>query len=347
MALTQLRWGLLGTARIHERLIPAIRATPRGTIAAVASRDGERAGRFARQWSIPRSYGSYEELLADPEIDVIYNPLPNSLHCEWSVKAAASGKHVLCEKPLACTVEEVDQMREAAARHGVVIQEAAMMRFHPQTAKLRELVAAKTIGDVRCVRGVFAFVLSRSGDIRFDPVLGGGSLWDLGSYCVSFMRTVLGLEPLEVHGWKRSGPAGADSSFAGHLLFPSGVLGEFFSSFETSPHIEADLLGSAGRITLDVPWASRLDTASRIRVWRAGASAPQGTFSDASDGLRHEEYVFENVNAYREQIASMTATLLDGALPVITLDDSRANVAALIALARSAGEGASVTIECG
>ena len=346
MPLTQLRWGLLSTARIHERLIPAIRSTPRGTIVAVASRDGERAANFARHWSIPRSYGSYEELLADREIDVIYNPLPNSLHCEWSVKAAASGKHVLCEKPLACTVQEVDQMREAAARHGVVIQEAAMMRFHPQTAKLRELVAAKTIGEVRCVRGVFAFVLSRAGDIRFDPSLGGGSLWDLGSYCVSFMRIVLGQEPLEVHGWQRSGPAGADASFAGHLRFPSGVLGEFFSSFETSPHIEADLLGSAGRITLDVPWASRLDTVSRIRVWRAGDSAPQGTFSDSSENQRYEEYAFENVNAYREQIASMTATLLDGASPVITLDDSRANVAALVALARSAAAGASVRIGC-
>jgi D-xylose 1-dehydrogenase (NADP+, D-xylono-1,5-lactone-forming) len=154
MPSTPLRWGLLSTARIHERLIPAIRATPRGTIMAVASRDVARAGRFARQWSIPRSYGTYEELLADREIDVLYNPLPNSLHCEWSVKAAASGKHVLCEKPLACTVQEVDRMRAAAARHGVVIQEAAMMRFHPQTAKLRDLVAAKSIGDVRCVRGV-------------------------------------------------------------------------------------------------------------------------------------------------------------------------------------------------
>ncbi|MSR58559.1 MAG: Gfo/Idh/MocA family oxidoreductase [Planctomycetaceae bacterium] len=345
MPLTQLRWGLLGTARIHERLIPAIRATPRGTIAAVASRDGARAAKFARQWSIPRSYGSYDELLADREIDVIYNPLPNSLHAEWSVRAAALGKHVLCEKPLACTVQEVDRMREAAARHGVVIQEAAMMRFHPQTAKLRELVAAKTIGELRCVRGVFAFVLSRAGDIRFDRALGGGSLWDLGSYCVSFMRTVLGQESHEVHGWQQSGPAGADTSFAGHLRFPNGVFGEFFSSFETCPHIEADLLGSAGRITLDVPWGSRPDAVSRIRVWSADDSGPQGTFSDASDSLRYEEFAFERVNAYCEQIASMTATLLDGAPPVITLADSRANVATLEALARSAAEGASVKMQ--
>src|SRR5262245_4850100 len=136
MPLTHLRWGLLSTARIHERLIPAIRSSSRGTIAAIASRDSARAAKFAQKWSIPRTYGSYEELLADQQIDVIYNPLPNSLHCEWSVKSAASGKHVLCEKPLACTVKEVDSMREAAARHGVIIQEAAMMRFHPQISKL-------------------------------------------------------------------------------------------------------------------------------------------------------------------------------------------------------------------
>jgi D-xylose 1-dehydrogenase (NADP+, D-xylono-1,5-lactone-forming) len=336
MPQARLRWGLLSTARIHERLIPAIRASPRGTIAAVASRDGVRAAEFARKWSIPRSYGSYEELLADREIDVIYNPLPNALHAEWSIKAAAAGKHVLCEKPLACTVDEVDRMREAAAQHGVVIQEAAMMRFHPQTAKLRELVAAKTIGDVRSVRGVFAFVLSRPGDIRFDPALGGGSLWDLGSYCVSFMRTVLGEEPMEVHGWQRSGPAGADTSFSGHLRFPGGAFGDFFSSFETSPHIEADLLGSAGRITLDIPWATRPDAVSHIRVLRAGDSIPRGTFSDASAGQHYEEFAFERVNAYVEQITSMTATLLDGAPPVITLDDSRKNVQTLQNLARGA-----------
>jgi len=340
MPRSQLRWGLLSTARIHERLIPAIRATPRGTIAAVASRDGARAEKFASQWSIPCSYGSYEQLLADREIDIIYNPLPNSLHCEWSVKAAECGKHVLCEKPLACTVQDVDKMREAAARHSVIIQEAAMMRFHPQIAKLRELVAAKTIGDVRCIRGVFAFVLSRQGDIRFDPALGGGSLWDLGSYCVSFMRTVLGQQPLEVHGWQRLGKTGADTSFVGHLQFRDSVFGQFFSSFETCPHIEADLLASGGRIALDVPWGSRLDTVSSIRVWRVDDSAPRGTFSDTSDSLRYEEFVFEQVNAYCEQIASMTATLLDGTPPVISLDDSRANVSTLAALLRSAADNA-------
>jgi predicted dehydrogenase len=187
-------------------------------------------------------------------------------------------------------------------------------------------------------------VLSRAGDIRFDPTLGGGSLWDLGSYCVSFMRTVLGQEPLEVHGWQRTGPAGADTRFVGHLRFPNGVFGEFFSSFETCPHIEADLLGSAGRITLDVPWASRPDAVSHIRVWRADDSGPAGTFSDSSGSLRYEEFAFERINAYREQIASMTATLLDGTPPVISLDDSRANVATLQALAHSAVEGASVNM---
>lgn len=342
MARDELRWGLLSTARINERLIPAIRATPRGTVAAVASRDPQRAARFAREWDIPHSYPSYDALLQDPEIDVVYNPLPNTLHAEWSVRAAKAGKHVLCEKPLACTVEDVNRMREAAARHGVVIQEAAMMRFHPQTARLRALVAAQTIGQVRAVRGVFTFVLAREGDIRFDPALGGGTLSDLASYCVSFMRTVLGQEPVEVHGWQRTGAQGADTSFAGHMRFDGEVYGQFYSSFETAPHVEADLLGSAGRIALDLPWLSRLDATSRIRIWRTESSGPRSTFSDAADSLRYDEETYDHVNAYRDMVASMTATLLDGAPPVITLEDSRANVAALAALARSAADGVPV-----
>src|SRR5262249_35121293 len=200
---------------------------------------------YASQWNIPRAYGSYEALLADRDVDAVYIALPNGLHRDWTVAAARAGKHVLCEKPLATTVAEVDAMADAAERHGIVLQEAVMMRYHPQTRQLQERLAAGVIGDVRLIRGTFTFNLARPGDIRLDPSLGGGSIWDLGSYPVSFMRTMLRAEPIEVHGWKIGPQEGVDLSFAGHLRFPGGAVTQFFSSFQTAAHSGVDILGSA------------------------------------------------------------------------------------------------------
>ena len=180
------RWGLLSTARINERLIPCLKRSERSELIAVASRSRVTADRYAEEHGISKAYGSYDEMLADPAIDVVYISLPNGLHTEWSLRCAEAGKHVLCEKPLALSVEEVDRLLEAAGRCGVTIQEATMMRFHAQTAYVRELIAQGAIGEVRMGRGLFTFTLERPGDIRLDPAMGGGSVWDLGSYCVSF-----------------------------------------------------------------------------------------------------------------------------------------------------------------
>ena len=192
--MTKLRWGLLSTARINRALIPPLRASPRNELAAVASRGRERAEAYAREWSIPRAFGSYEDMLADPGIDVIYNPLPNRLHAEWTIKAAQAGKHVLCEKPLAMTVEEVDAMAAAAQQAGVVVAEAFMYRHHPQTLKVKEMVERGEIGDLRLVRGSFTFNLTHPGDVRLDPALGGGSLRDVGCYPISYARYVIGAD---------------------------------------------------------------------------------------------------------------------------------------------------------
>ena len=146
---------------------------------AVASRSTGRAQAYAKQWDIPHAYGTYQQMLADPSINVIYLSLPNHLHVEWAIKCAEAGKHVLCEKPIAITTEEVTRMAQAAGKNGVIIQEAAMMCFHPQTQYLQELVAKRVIGDVRLIRGVFAFTLENPGDIRLNTNMGGGSLWGL------------------------------------------------------------------------------------------------------------------------------------------------------------------------
>ena len=332
----RVRWGLLSTARINERLIPVIRASERCELLAVASRSEETAGRYARQWEIPRAYSAYEDLLADPDIDAVYIPLPNHLHTEWVVKAADAGKHVLCEKPLALTPAEVDQMAHAAERNRVVIQEAAMMRFHPQTRYLRELLEQQAIGEVRLVRGVFTFVLEREGDIRWDPAMGGGSLWDLGSYCVSFARAILRAEPVEVTAMQTTSPSGVDTNLTAQLRFPGDAMVQFFSSFAAFPHVEADLLGTTGRLHLDLPWVNQLDRSATVQWTRVRQEAGTSTFGD--DTLRQtvSTHTFANVNAYRDEVEAMAASILEDAPTTISLADSRNNVATIVALLTSA-----------
>ena len=339
MAAKQVCWGLLSTARINERLIPAIRASRRNTLLAVASRNKERAQAYAKLWNIPYAYGTYEQMLADPAINVVYLSLPNHLHTEWAIKCAEAGKHVLCEKPIAITTEEVAQMAQAAQQHGVIIQEAAMMRFHPQTRYLRELVAKGTIGEIRLIRGVFAFTLENPGDIRLDTDMGGGSLWDLGSYCVSFARTVLQAEPVEVSAYQVIGDTGVDLSFSAQMRFPTGTLVQFFSSFQSFAHIEADFLGTEGRIYADMPWANHIGASANVRITRSGNTEGESTFSDSLERHTTETKTYENMNAYQCEVDSMTESVLNGAEPVISLADSWKNVATIVALHKSAQTG--------
>jgi D-xylose 1-dehydrogenase (NADP+, D-xylono-1,5-lactone-forming) len=175
-----LNWGLLSTANINRALITPLRASKRNHLLAVASRSQESADVYASERKIPRAHGSYEALLSDPEIDVIYISLPNHLHAEWTIKAVAAGKHVLCEKPLALNVHEVDAVKTAAQKHGRVVAEAFMYRHHPQTLKVQEIVKSGSLGTVKLIRGSFSFVISRKDDIRLlDPAMGGGSIWDI------------------------------------------------------------------------------------------------------------------------------------------------------------------------
>ena len=339
MAEQKVCWGLLSTARINERLIPAIRASEQSELLAVASRSDERAQAYAKQWDIPRAYGTYEQMLADPAINVVYLSLPNHLHAEWAIKCAEAGKHVLCEKPIAITTEEVDRIAQAAEKNSVIIQEAAMMRFHPQTRYLRELVAKRTIGDVRLIRGVFAFTLENPGDIRLDTSMGGGSLWDLGSYCVSFARTVLQTEPVEVSAYQVNGDTGVDMSFSAQMQFPTGTLVQFFSSFQSFAHIEADFLGTEGRIYADIPWVNHIGASANVQITQSGNAEGASTFSDSIEGHATETKTYENLNAYQCEVNSMVESVLDGAEPVISLKDSWKNLATIVALHESARTG--------
>jgi predicted dehydrogenase len=222
------RWGVISTARIGARAVnPAIQASANGELVAVASRDEARARAFAKEHTIPNAYGSYEALLDDADIDAVYNPLPNSLHKEWTIRAAEKGKHILCEKPLALNADECREMAAAAAANNVKLMEAFMYRFHPRTEKIVEMARDGALGDLKQIRSSFTFLLDRPADIRWDPELGGGALMDLGCYCVNISRSVAGREPVEVRAMANFGDSGVDTQMAGSLRFEDGLLAHF------------------------------------------------------------------------------------------------------------------------
>ena len=324
----RLRWGLLGTARINRALIPALRASERAVLAAVASRDRDKGAAYAREWEIPRVVG-YDEMLADPAIDVVYIPLPNSLHAEWTIRAARAGKHVLCEKPLALTVEELDAVEAAARAAGVVVAEAFMYRHHPQTRRLKELLDGGAVGPVKLVRGAFTFDLTREADVRLVPGLGGGSLWDVGCYPVSAARHLLGAEPAEAFGWQAVGPSGIDEGFYGQLRFAPDVFAQFDSGFRVAFRTRLEIVGRAGSIVVHRPFKPTPQEAILL-----------------TRGDRTEEIpVSGPTELYLGEVEDMADAVLLRRPPTISLAESRGNVAALVALYRAAREGRPVPVQ--
>ncbi len=326
-----LRWGLLGTARINRSLIPPLKASPRNTLVGVASRDLARAEAYARAWEIPRAYGSYEALLADAGIDVVYIPLPNHLHAAWAVRAAQAGKHVLCEKPLALTVADVEAMAAAAEAAGVVLAEAFMYRHHPRTLHVRTLLDEGAIGTVRLVRGSFSFNLTRpETDIRWDPARGGGALWDVGCYPLSYTRFVLGAEPVEVFGHRVSGPTGVDLTFCGQLRFQGGVLAQIDASFQAQYRMAMEVVGTEGAIWM--PRAFKPEADMPFLLTRGDAAAVPLTSPD------------EPAHLYAGEVEDLADAVLEGRPPRVSIAESCANVAVIEALHRSAREGRPVAL---
>ncbi|MEO8451236.1 MAG: Gfo/Idh/MocA family oxidoreductase [Gemmatimonadota bacterium] len=247
----KLRWGVLGTANIgRAKVNPAIRASRNGTLVAVASRTDAAARAFAEAENIPEHYGSYAALLDNPAIDAVYIPLPNSLHREWTIRAAEKGKHVLCEKPLALTAAECLAMDSAADANGVKLMEAFMYRFHPRIDRVVELVRGGAIGGLALIRSAFTFRLIKPGNIRLSAELGGGGLMDVGCYCVNVSRTVAGEEPVEVQAWACWGATGVDEQLVGTLRFPGGALAQFDCALTMERREIVEIAGSDGSLTV-------------------------------------------------------------------------------------------------
>ena len=253
MAGSIVKWGIVSTADINRKVIPGAQESAKVDLVAVASRNRARADAYAREWGIPRAYGSYEELLADPEIEAVYVSLPNTLHCEWSIRALEAGKHVLCEKPLSRHPEEVAAVFDVAEREGRLLSEAFMYRHNPQTKRLAELVAGGAIGELRLVRSTFSYGLYDADNIRLRTDVEGGALMDVGCYTVSGSR-LLGGEPERVWGEAWYGPSGTDWVFAGTMRFPGDVVAAFDCGTALPNRDELEAIGSEGSLFLDDPW---------------------------------------------------------------------------------------------
>jgi predicted dehydrogenase len=330
MAARILNWGILGAARINRALISPLRISPRNRLLGVASRDGAHAQAYATENEIERSYEGYDALLADPDIDVVYIPLPNHMHVEWSIKAAAAGKHVLCEKPLALSVEDVDKVAEAAAKYGVVIAEAFMYRHHPQTLKVLDLIRTGAIGQFQFVRGGFTFFLNRPNNIRLKPEMGGGSIWDVGCYPISYARVAAGgSAPDEVFGWQVVGPSGVDVSFFGQMRFPGGIHAQFDSGFQSTERMVMEFVGTEGRITLTN--AFKPDGKSQLYLRKGSEPA--------------EILHFPDQDLYLGEVEDVHDAAVHGKPQRIPLSDTRHNIAAIRALIASAEKGAPVRLE--
>jgi predicted dehydrogenase len=319
------RWGFLSTARINRRLLAAAEKSSAADVVAVASRDQGRAEAYAVEHGIPRSYGRYEELLEDPELDAVYISLPNSLHVEWSVRALAAGKHVLCEKPLTRSPEEAEEAFEAAERAGRILMEAFMWRHSPQTAKLVQLVEGGVIGELQLVRATFSFPLEGRRNIRLDPELGGGALMDVGAYCVSAARLLAG-EPERVYGEQVIGDSGVDTLFTGILRFPRGVLAEIDAGMHLPRRDGLEAVGTEGSLVIADPWlAQRL-----VLHLRRGES--------------REEIALPPADPYRLELENMCAAIAGEAEPLLGRDDAVGQARVLDALYQSADEGRPVEL---
>ncbi|HEY0345173.1 MAG TPA: Gfo/Idh/MocA family oxidoreductase [Solirubrobacteraceae bacterium] len=319
-------WGLLSTARINGALVAAARASELADVVAVASRDERRARDHAELFGIPRAHGSYEALLADPDVEAVYVSLPNALHVEWTVRALEAGKHVLCEKPMDRRPQEVARAFDVAEREGLVLSEAFMWRHHPQTRRVRELLEEDAIGDVRLVRACFSFAVAGDGDVRLDAALHGGSLMDVGCYCVSGARLAAGGEPVSVVAERVAGANGVDVRFSGILRFDGDVLAILDSGLDIPARDELEIVGSQGRLLLADPWHCRNPLISLERDGR-----PWFVEIEAAD-------------SYRLQLEDVSAAIRGEHPPLLGREDALAQARALAVLEQAAAEGRAVAV---
>jgi predicted dehydrogenase len=323
-------WGVLGVARIGvEKVIPAMQKGTRSRVDAIASRDIEKARGAAAALGIAKAYGSYEELLADPAIEAIYNPLPNELHVPWTLRALEAGKHVLCEKPIALTAGEAEQLLGARSRAGKLVAEAFMVRFHPQWRRAHEIAHSGAIGGLRAIQTFFSYHLLDPTNIRNKPP-GGGALYDIGCYAILIARYIFGDEPTRVFGSIDRDPAmGTDRLTSALAEFPGGRQLAFTCSTQTAPHQRVTIAGEKGRIEVAIPFNAPPDRPTHIAI------------DDGKDlsggGARTEE--FATCDQYTLQGDAFSRAVRGETNLEFPIEDAIANMRVIDAVFRSAQSG--------
>lgn len=320
-----MRLGLLSTARINEKLLAGARELGDIEVVAIGSREPERARAQARALGIPRAHGSYEALIADPDVEAVYVALPNSMHVEWSMHCLRAGRHVLCEKPLSRHPDLLGDAFDLAEREGLVLAEAFMWRHHPQALRMLEL--AGEIGELRLIRAAFAFGLDRPGDLRLQAALEGGALMDVGCYCVSAARLLAG-EPQSVCAQQVVGGDGVDVRLTGLMRFHDDVLAEIDCGLDTAARGELEVVGSSGVLRLDDPWHSRR---AAIELHRTDAPA--------------ELLEVERRDPYACELEDFAAAVAGARPPRFGRDDALAQARAIAALHASAQDGGLVEVQ--
>ncbi len=309
----KIRWGVISTANIgKKRVIPAIQQSSNGEVYAVASRTLEGAQSCAKELNIPVAYGSYEELITDPEIDAIYNPLPNHMHAEWSIRCAEAGKPVLCEKPLASDAAEAQKLVDVFAEREILFAEAFMYRFHPQTQRVKEMVLDGAVGEMQLIQASFTFPITGDENIRLKKEMAGGGLMDVGCYCVNVMRFMTGEEPEQFGAIAQFGEqTGVDEFLVGTLAFPSGVLGHFDCGLRTSFKNGYEIRGSQGRIVVESGFTMNPNSETIIRHWH---------------GSDHQEIAIAPANSYTLMAEDFADALMNQRPPRFMPQDAVSNM---------------------
>lgn len=327
----KIRWGILGAAKIGTvKVIPALQKSQHGIVVALASRDAAKGQAAAAGLGIPRVHASYEALLADPEVDAIYLPLPNHLHVPWARRALEAGKHVLCEKPIALHAAEAEELAAAAARFPrLKIMEAFMYRFHPQWQKARELVTSGAIGEVRAVHAHFSYWNVDPNNIRNIGAVGGGGMMDIGCYCVSFARWLFGAEPKRILGLVDRDPKFGTDRVASGVLDFGGGMATFTCATQLNPYQRVHVHGTEGRIEIEIPCNAPPDRPTRLWHQR---------------GATIDEITFETCDQYTRQGDAFARAILDDTPVPTPLSDAIANMRAIEGVFASAESGAWVRL---
>jgi xylose dehydrogenase (NAD/NADP) len=333
---TKLRWGILGTGNIATQFAKGMALSRRGALTAVGSRRQNSADEFARIHAIPRALGSYESLIADEEIDAVYNSLPNSLHADWTIRALKAGKHVLCEKPLAMNASEAEKMFDVADKAGCVLAEAFMYRSHPQTLALVETVRSGAIGQLRLIRTSFCYrTRSIDGNVRFARELGGGALMDIGCYCINFARLFAGAEPTAIHAVANFHSTGVDELAAGTLVFPNNIVSSFTCGMCLHADNTAYLCGSEGYIEVPVPWKPGPESSKFILT--RGNEPKMDKPKSVAPPPREIRNIEAPGDMYQMEADDFAAAVLDGQPSRVSREDSVGNMRLLDETRRQIG----------